>query len=132
MIGTVRSLVASVRDDLEAGIKRISQSVAEAFRAKATVDYVRRFPALVNAEREIGVAAAAAASVVGPSNVLTDIQPTMGSEDFASMLQAKRGAYVFLGQAGSTSIHHPRYDFNDELLPIGASFWVALVEQELR
>jgi hippurate hydrolase len=132
MVGTVRSLTAAVRDDLEAGVKRISHSVAEAFRATATVDYVRRFPALVNAERESGVAAEAAISVVGPGNVLTDIQPTMGSEDFACMLEAKRGAYVFLGQAGSKSIHHPQYDFNDELLPIGASFWVALVEQELR
>lgn len=134
MIGTVRSLIPEVRDRLESGIKHISETVAQALGGSAKVTYERRFPAVDNSLRETDMAAQAAIAVVGVDNVVRDIAPVMGSEDFASMLQAKPGAYIFLGQAGPENtcmIHSPHYDFNDELLPIGASYWVSLVEQEL-
>ena len=134
MLGTVRSFSAAVRDALESGITRIAAGVAESLGAVATVDYRRISPAVVNAAREIAIATRAAAAVVGAEQVASDITPIMGSEDFAFMLAAKPGAYVFLGQAGSASscmVHNPRYDFDDALLPIGASYWLALVQQEL-
>jgi metal-dependent amidase/aminoacylase/carboxypeptidase family protein len=89
---------------------------------------------LINAPRETDLAAKAAAAFLGADKVLTSIPPTMGSEDFASMLLVKPGAYVFLGQAGSPnscSIHNPLYDFNDESLVIGSGYWVSLVEHAL-
>jgi len=134
MLGTVRSFSAAVREALESGIKRIAAGVAESLGGVATVDYQRVSPAVVNAAREVAIAARAAAAVVGAEHVASDITPIMGSEDFAFMLAVKPGAYVFLGQAGSANscmIHNPQYDFDDGLLPIGASYWLALVEQEL-
>jgi hippurate hydrolase len=70
-------------------------------------------------------------AVVGAANVTTDGAATMGSEDFAFMLEAKPGAYVFLGNGSGPSLHNARYDFNDEILPVGASYWATLVEQNL-
>jgi amidohydrolase len=134
MLGTVRSFSPAVRDALESGIKRIAAGVAQALGARATVDYQRLAPAVVNAAREVEIAARAAAEVVGAEHVANNIDPIMGSEDFAFMLVAKPGAYVFLGQAGSANscmVHNPQYDFDDRLLPIGASYWVSLVQQEL-
>lgn len=135
MLGTVRSFSPEVRDALESGIKRIAAGVAQSLGASVAVDYQRLAPPLVNTAREVEVAARAAASVVGAEQVATDFVPIMGSEDFAFMLAAKPGAYAFLGQAGSVNscmVHNPQYDFDDRLLPIGASYWVSLVEQELR
>jgi hippurate hydrolase len=108
--------------------------VAAGLGAEAVVRYRRLFPVLQNAVREVGIAVRAATAVVGAGNVFDAIEPIMGSEDFAFMLEAKPGAYVFLGQdgtPGSCMVHNPRYDFNDALLPIGASYWVSLVEQVL-
>jgi amidohydrolase len=134
LFGTVRSFTPTVRDSLEAGLKRLAAGTASMFGARAVVNYERKYPPVVNSDEEVAVAARAAAAVVGETNVQTSITPIMGSEDFAFMLEAKPGAYLFLGQAGGPSscmIHNPRYDFNDALLPVGASFWVALVEQVL-
>jgi hippurate hydrolase len=104
------------------------------FEMTATLRYERRYPATVNSEDETRRASMAAASVVGPANVDTNPTPEMGSEDFAFMLQQKPGCYVWLG-AGigpqTANIHNPHYDFNDAVLPIGASYWVRLAEQEL-
>jgi hippurate hydrolase len=134
MVGTVRSFSPSVRDALESGIKRIASGVAQSLGATATIDYERLAPAVVNSPAHVEIAARAAAGVVGAARVAIDMEPVMGSEDFAFMLEAKPGAYVFLGQAGSANpcmIHNPHYDFDDRLLPIGTSYWVSLVEQEL-
>ena len=134
MLGTVRSFSGAVREALQSGITRIAAGVAESLGALATVDYRRLAPAVVNAAREVAIATRAAAAVVGAEQVASDITPIMGSEDFAVMLAAKPGAYVFLGQAGSAHscmVHNPQYDFDDRLLPIGASYWLALVQQEL-
>jgi metal-dependent amidase/aminoacylase/carboxypeptidase family protein len=92
------------------------------------------YPALINARGPAQIAVRAAADVIGADNVNDAIEPVMGSEDFAFMLEAKSGAYAFLGQAGaagSCMVHNPHYDFNDDLLPIGASYWVSLVRQAL-
>jgi metal-dependent amidase/aminoacylase/carboxypeptidase family protein len=98
------------------------------------VRYERRYPPTVNSEKETEIAAAIAADVVGDANVNRGLQPTMGSEDFAFMLQAKPGCYVFIGNGTgekAVGLHNPHYDFNDEILPIGASYWARLVERTL-
>jgi hippurate hydrolase len=132
--GTVRTFSPAVRDMMESGINRIAPGVAQSLGAGAVVRYRRMFPALINSPEAVEYAVRAAASVVGAEQVNDTVQPVMGSEDFAFMLEARPGAYAFLGQAGaagSCMVHSPHYDFNDELLPIGASYWVALARQTL-
>ncbi|MEZ6016623.1 MAG: M20 aminoacylase family protein [Planctomycetota bacterium] len=132
--GTARTFKPATRDLVEAGIARIATHVAAAFGAVARVDYRRNYPATINSERETLYAQASAARVVGAENVVSDRDPCMGGEDFAFMLEERPGSYVWLGQGGGPSacnVHHPRYDFNDALLPIGASYWVELVESRL-
>ena len=100
----------------------------------ATVRYERRYPATVNSPAETRHAQAAASTVLGADKVDTDPMPSMTSEDFAFMLQAKPGCYIWLGGgrgADTPNLHNPRYDFNDEALAIGASYWVTLAEQQL-
>jgi hypothetical protein len=95
------------------------------------VRYERRYPPTINHPRETAIAAEAMAKVVGSENLLTELQPTMGSEDFAFMLQARPGCYVWIGNGlgeGGCMLHNPRYDFNDEILPIGASYRATLVD----
>jgi metal-dependent amidase/aminoacylase/carboxypeptidase family protein len=115
-------------------VRRLSEGKAAMFGARAVVKYERKYPPVINSAAEVRLAARAAATVVGDNHVDSNAKPIMGSEDFAFMLEAKLGAYLFLGQGGGPGgcmIHNPRYDFNDALLPIGASFWVTLVEQVL-
>ena len=131
MAGTCRTFDPGVRDRMEAGISRVAEGVAQAFEAQARVRYLRNYPATVNSERETEIARRAAARVVGESNVFSDRKPSMGGEDFAFMLERRPGSYVWLGQGGGPSacnVHHPRYDFNDALLTLGASFWASLIE----
>jgi hippurate hydrolase len=132
--GTVRTFKREVQDLIERRMRTIVAGVAATFEMTATVRYERRYPATVNADAETKFAVAAASAVVGPDNVDTDPTPEMGSEDFAFMLQEKPGCYVWLG-AGvgpeTHNIHSPHYDFNDDALPIGASYWVTLAEQQL-
>jgi amidohydrolase len=132
--GTVRTFKRDVQDLIEQRLRTIAAGVAATFEMTATVRYERRYPATVNSEAETGHAIAAAAAVVGAENVDTDPVPAMGSEDFAFMLQAKPGCYVWLGAGegpDTPNIHNPHYDFNDDILPIGASYWVALAQQQL-
>jgi amidohydrolase len=132
--GTVRSFKREVQDLIEQRLRGIVAGVAATFDMSATVRYERRYPALVNSAAETRYAIAAAAAVVGTEQVDTDPTPEMGSEDFAFMLQEKPGCYVWLGAGrdGDTpNIHSPQYDFNDAVLPIGASYWVTLAEQQL-
>jgi len=133
MRGTVRSFKRDVQDLIERRMRTIVAGVAATFEMSATVRYERRYPATVNAEVETRKAIAAAAVVVGPDNVDADPTPEMGSEDFAFMLDARPGCYVWLGAGrgpDTPNIHSPHYDFNDEALAIGASYWVILAEQE--
>ena len=92
------------------------------------MNYTRGYPATVNAEAETELAAAAAADVVGEDRVNRAVAPVMGAEDFAYMLNARPGAMVFVGNGDTAKLHHPKYDFNDELIPVGCSWWVRLVE----
>ena len=132
--GTVRTFRKEVQDLIEQRIRTLVDGICAMFEMTATVRYERRYPATVNSERETGYAIDAATAVVGAGNVDTDPTPEMGSEDFAFMLNARPGCYVWLGAGhgpDTPNIHNPRYDFNDDVLPIGASYWVTLAEQQL-
>lgn len=132
--GTARCFSEDVRQHIEARLQSICVMTAQAHGAKAVVSYRRGYPATVNTSREAGLAYQAAAQLVGPGNVVQGIKPSMASEDFAFMLQACPGAYLWLGADGplaSKPLHNPRYDFNDSLLVTGAAFWVSLVQSLL-
>ncbi|HYM33663.1 MAG TPA: M20 aminoacylase family protein [Candidatus Cybelea sp.] len=135
LAGTTRAFRPEVQDLMERRIREIAQGIAKAHGANADVRYDRRYPPTVNSADETEIAAAAAAAVVGADNVLRDLPPVMGAEDFGWMLKAKPGSYVWLGNGrndGGCMVHNPRYDFNDRILAIGASYWSRLVEQVLR
>jgi len=131
--GTTRSFKPEVQDAIEAAIRRIAEGTAAAMGASASLRYERRYPPTINSAAEAETAAGIAAEVVGEGNVDRELMPTMGSEDFAFMLQARPGAYIFIGNGPShgAGLHNPHYDFNDEILPIGASYWARLVERVL-
>jgi hippurate hydrolase len=136
--GTCRALSDDVQNMIEARMIQVAEGIAAAHGATATVAYRRNYPVLVNTAEETRKAAQAAAKVVGEDQVHDDIPPVMGSEDFAFMLQEKPGSYVWIGngfRAGADGdpcmLHNPHYDFNDDILSVGASYWVTLTEQEL-
>jgi len=134
MRGTARSFRPELGDRIESALRRIASGVAAALGARVEIDYDRRYPATVNSAAETEIAVAAAADVVGAAHVDRNVQPTMGSEDFAFMLNEKPGCYIFIGNGAggdSAGLHNPHYDFNDAILPIGASYWARLVEQVL-
>ncbi|NGM23425.1 amidohydrolase [Roseomonas stagni] len=130
--GTARWFLPEVGDLLESKFKEIVTGVSAAFGAKAEVSFTRAYPATVNEPESTVIAAKAAATVVGESRARPLPQPTMGGEDFSFMLNEKPGAYLFLGGGkgeGDAMVHHPLYDFNDDILPIGASWFATLAEQ---
>ena len=132
--GTARAYRAEVRDHLEASIGRIADGVAAALDVTAEYRFVRRNPPVVNDPTVTETAARAAEAVVGEARVVRDFPPSTAGDDFAFLSQAVPGAYVWLGNgpAEDGRLHHnSRYDFNDEALVTGASFWAALVEEEL-
>jgi hippurate hydrolase len=132
--GTIRSFAPDVRELLERRIGEIARAVAEAHQVSAAVTYTRGYPPTVNTEAETELAAAAAAEVVGEDRVDRAVAPAMGAEDFAYMLERKPGAYIFMGVGrddATPMLHSPNYDFNDEALSYGASYWARLVEQML-
>lgn len=134
MRGTARWFAPEVGDKLEAGVKRLATGIAESFGARAEVAFTRDYPATVNEPDATAIAVKAAETVAGSARVAPLKHPTMGGEDFSYMLKAKKGAYLMLGAGrgpDDPQLHHPRYDFNDEILPIGASWWCTLAEQVL-
>ena len=134
LVGTVRTFEAATRDLAERRVREIATKTAEALGCSAEVTYERGYPATVNSAREAAFAAQVGRRVFGDHNVVTDHEATMGGEDFSYMLQARPGAYVFLGQGGAAGgclLHNPNYDFNDEVIPLGAGYLAALVEQAL-
>jgi len=134
LVGTVRSFRPDTRELAERRVREIAGKMAEAFGARAEIDYRRGYPATVNSAHEAGFAARVGERVFGRGNVVTDPEPTMGGEDFSYMLLERPGAYVFLGQGGGPSgcfLHNPGYDFNDEVIPLGAGYLAALVEEAL-
>ncbi|GGF07024.1 amidohydrolase [Stappia taiwanensis] len=126
--GTVRTLDPDIRDLAEARLKALVPTIAEAYGAKATVTYRRDYPITANHADQTDFAVSVARDIVGKDNVNTDIAPTMGGEDFSFMLEERPGAFIFAGNGDSAGLHHPAYDFNDELIPVGCSYWVKLVE----
>ncbi len=134
MKGTARWFSPKVGDQLEDGVRRIATGIAGSFGAQASIDYRRTYIATVNDPAATDLAAIAARAVAGDARVKHMEKPTMGGEDFSFMLAAKQGSYIMLGGArgpDDAQVHHPKYDFNDAILPVGASYWATLAEQLL-
>ena len=129
LAGTVRTLTEETRDLAEVRLKQIAEGIAAAQGASASIWYDRNYPVTFNHATETGHAAEAARNV--SDHVRTDVNPTMGGEDFSYMLQARPGAFIFMGNGDTASLHHPEYDFNDEAIPHGISYWVKIVEHRL-
>ena len=127
--GTARSLAPEVRDQLEDGIKRIATNVAAAFGAKAEVQYDRGYPVTMNHPAETGYAADVARAIAGA--VTTDMEPMMGGEDFSYMLLERPGAYIFVGNGDTAMVHHPAYDFDDNAIPAGSSWYAGMIEARM-
>jgi hippurate hydrolase len=136
--GTVRTFRSDVLDRVEARLGAIAHGICASFGAACEFEFIRRAPPVVNHEREARFAARVMRAIVGEAGTL-DQEPAMASEDFAYMLQAKAGCYCFIGNGegrhrdighgdGPCMLHNPSYDFNDELIPLGATYWVRLVE----
>jgi len=143
LIGTVRTFTTEVLDMIETRMRSIADHTAAAFDAQVDFRFHRNYPPLINHEKETAFVIDVMRGVVGEQNVDAKVEPTMGAEDFAFMLQEKAGCYVFIGNGegahrdsghglGPCNLHNPSYDFNDELLPIGATYWVRLAENFLR
>jgi hippurate hydrolase len=142
MIGTVRTFSTDVLDLIERRMHEIANGLASGFGATVDFTFKRNYPPLINHPEQTAFAIEAMRAVVGSDNVDTNVEPTMGAEDFAFMLQEKPGCYVFIGNGdgdhrhrghglGPCQLHNGSYDFNDHLLPIGASYWARLVEMSL-
>ena len=133
LVGTVRTFKREVQDMLEERLGRLVEAVAVGFGATATLDYRRSYPATINTAREAQFAGDVAASLVGEAKVIRELPPSMGAEDFSFMLQTRPGAYLRLGQGGEGGcfLHSPRFDFNDEVLPLGAALFASLAEQAM-
>jgi hippurate hydrolase len=130
--GTARSLTPEVRDLLERRLHEVVAGTAQLHGATAKLTYKRDYPVTRNHERQAAFAASVAAEVVGRERVDDQVAPVMGAEDFSFMLEARPGAFIFVGNGDSAGLHHPAYDFNDEVIPIGTSYWVRLVETALQ
>jgi amidohydrolase len=129
--GTARSLAPEVRDLVEKRLHQVVEGTAAAFGAKAKLTYKRGYPVLENHEQQTGFAAQVASQIVGGGQVDTSLPPMMGAEDFSFMLQARPGAFIWIGNGDSAGLHHPAYNFNDDAIPFGTSYWVKLVETAL-
>jgi len=129
--GTARSLIPEVQELLEKRVPEIAETTAKLYGAKATVKYRRGYPVLKNHAVQADFAASVAAQIAGADKVDTSLAPVMGAEDFSFMLNARPGAFIFVGNGDSAGLHHPAYNFNDEVIPIGTSYWAKLVETAL-
>jgi len=129
--GTVRTLDSGVRDLVERRIGEVADSIARAYGGSAETIYKRMYPVTVNHARETEVAAEVARDLVGEDRVNARMPPMMGAEDFSFMLEARPGAFVFLGTGPGNDCHHPAYTFNDGILGHGASYWVRMIEKNM-
>jgi amidohydrolase len=141
--GTVRTFDQAVTDLFERRIRQVADLTAQAHGANATVQFQRTYPPTVNHPAQAEFAAQVADGIVGADHVVRNVDPTLGAEDFSFMLRARPGAYLFIGNgdgahrdtghgAGPCTLHNASYDFNDELIPIGGTFWIRLAEEFLR
>ncbi|MEM7301954.1 MAG: M20 aminoacylase family protein [Pseudomonadota bacterium] len=126
--GTVRTLNQDVREMIEKRMKEIVAGIAAAHNAKADVTYTNNYPVTVNHPTQTDFAAEIAKSIAGDSKVDTNRDPVMGAEDFSYMLEARPGAFIFVGNGDTAMLHHEEYDFNDDAIPVGCSYWSKLVE----
>ncbi|HEY8575895.1 MAG TPA: M20 aminoacylase family protein [Devosia sp.] len=129
--GTVRTLDLAVQDLIEQRLGDFVPQFARSFGAEASVRYARGYPVTVNAPAQTDFAAEVAREVVGSDRVDDDTPPSMGGEDFSFMLQERPGAYIFLGNGDSAELHTETYDFNDDVIPVGVTYWVRLAERAL-
>ena len=129
--GTSRSLTNEVQDLLENRIREVVEGTAKVHGAKAVLKYKRGYPVTRNHPDQAAFAASVAKEIVGETKVDTDVNPVMGAEDFSFMLNARPGAFIFVGNGDSAGLHHPAYNFNDDVIPIGSSYWVRLAEKAL-
>ncbi len=128
MKGTVRTLNPALRDQAEAMMEQIITNTALAYGAKASLDYVRNYPVTVNAPAQTAFALEVANNLVDPSMIEPNTPPVMGAEDFSFMLEERPGAMIYIGNGDSANLHHPDYDFDDSIIPLGCSYWSRLVE----
>lgn len=131
LLGTIRTLDATVRETAEERLKTIVSSIATAMGAEAEINFARGYPVVVNHEEQTHFAAKVAEAVGGAGSVNTDIAPMMGGEDFAYMLEERPGAFIYTGNGDSAGLHHPLYDFNDDAILYGSSYWIKLIETAL-
>jgi hippurate hydrolase len=134
LVGTVRTFRPATQDMIERRLNELIPAIASALGAKATLKYERVYPATVNNGREAEFAAQVAEGLIGAENVVRNLDPSMGSEDFSFMLQAKPGAFARLGQGGAEGgcfLHNSTYDFNDAVIPLGAGYLAALAEKAM-
>ena len=135
--GTTRALKPKTQDMIERELRQIAEGVGVTYGVGIEFSYDRRYLQTINTETETKKAGAAAAAIVGAENILRDEPPSMGTEDFSWMLNQRPGCFIFIGNGveggpGGCYVHNPKYDFNDEILPLGVSYWSRLVEQELK
>lgn len=129
--GTVRTMDKDIRELAEKRIKEVCQHTAAAYGATTAINYHQGYPVMVNAPEQTKFAAEVAAQIAGAGNVTTDTPAIMGGEDFAFMLEERPGAYILVGNGDTAMVHHPKYDFNDDAIPSGSSFWVQLIEKAM-
>lgn len=126
--GTVRTMSADMRDLAECRIKEIAFGIAETYGAKIEVNYLRNYPVMVNHDEQTSFAAEVATAVSGGCD---EAPLVMGGEDFAFMLEERPGAYILVGNGDTAMVHHPRYNFNDDAIPAGCSWWSEIVERRM-
>lgn len=126
--GTARSLSPEIRDLVEKRLREVVEGTARLYGASAKLTYFRDYPVTKNHPQQTAFAAAVAAEIAGEERVDTNAEPVMGAEDFSFMLEARPGAFIFVGNGDTAGLHHPAYDFNDAAIPFGTSYWIRLVE----
>ena len=131
MLGTARTFEPAIRDLVERRLNEIVAGTAAAYGVAARLDYKRDYPTVVNHADNTAFAARVAAEIAGADKVDTDVPPRMGAEDFAFMLNERPGAFIFAGNGDTAPLHNPAYNFNDELIPVGVSYWARLVEARM-
>ena len=137
MHGTVRSFLPETQNKTRLSMLKISEGICNSFGASCEFNYIKGYPATVNTTTETEISKKVIIDLLGKERIILNPTPSMGSEDFSYMLQARPGCYVWLGvgkeneKEGGCMLHSSTYDFNDEVLPVGASYWVKLVESEL-
>ena len=131
MTGTVRTLDQGVRDMIEGRIKAMVPAIAEGYGCTVEVEYIRGYPVTVNHADQTNFAVKVASEVVGADSVDGNMPPKLGGEDFSYMLESRPGMMIMIGNGDTAGLHHPEYDFNDDIIPIGCSFWAKLVETSL-